>query len=142
MRGGMKWREWLCPEPARELPAERAIRIALRTAHIAAGGILLGGHFFGVEPARLMPWWRAAMATGAAFVAVELYGSGVWLVQGRGLLTLAKLALLALLPLFWKQRVWILLLVLGIGSIGSHMSSRFRHYSVAHGRLFNHKRRG
>jgi hypothetical protein len=138
----MSWKQTFCPEPARELPAERAIRIALRTAHIAAAGILLGGHFFGVEAGRLSPWWWATIGTGAAFVAVELYGSCVWLAQGRGLLTLAKLALLALLPLFWKQRVWILLLVLGIGSIGSHMPSRFRYYSVAHGRLFNHKRRG
>lgn len=132
----------LFPEPARELPGERALRIALRTAHIAAAGILLGGNFFGIEAGRLTPWLWATVGTGAAFVAVELYGSFVWLVQGRGLLTMAKLVLLALLPVFWEQRVWILLSALVIGSIGSHMPGRFRYYSLAHRRVFDHKRRG
>jgi hypothetical protein len=32
----------------------RAINILLRTAHIAAAGVLLGGHAFGVDPGRLL----------------------------------------------------------------------------------------
>jgi hypothetical protein len=135
-------KELLCPEPARELPGERAIRIALRTAHIGATGILLGGHFFSVDATRLLPWLWLAIGTGAVFVALELYGSCVWLAQGRGLLTLAKLALLAVVPVFWAQRIWLLLAAVVIGSVGSHMSSRLRYYSLIHRRVFNHKRRG
>lgn len=135
-------KQLLCPEPARSLPGERVIRIALRTAHLAAGGILFGGHFFDVEPQRLLPWLWLTVASGAVFVAVELYGSCVWLVQGRGLMILLKIILLAMVPLLWAQRMWLLLAVLVIGSIGSHMSSRFRHYSILHGRTFSHKPRG
>jgi hypothetical protein len=135
-------RRLLAPEPARELPGERAIRIGLRTAHIASTGILLGGHFFDVEASRLLPWLWLVVGTGAAFVAVELYGSCVWLAQGRGLLTGIKLILLLLVPWLWAQRVWLLLAVLIIGSVGSHMSSGWRYFSVVHGRVFNHKRRG
>jgi len=134
--------QYLAPEAPRELPGERAIRMALRTAHIATTGILIGGHFFGIESARLLPWLWAAVATGAAFIVVELYGSCIWLVQGRGLLTLAKLVLLALVPVFWAQRVWLLLAVVVIGSVGSHMPGRFRYYSVIHRRAFAHERRG
>jgi len=136
------FKERLCPEPARTLPAERGMRVILRTGHIMAAGILLGGHFFDVESKRLLPWLWLVIATGAMFVALELYGSGVWLVQGRGLMTLFKLVLLAMTPFFWEQRFWLLLAVLCVGSIGSHMSSRFRHYSLLHGRALAHKPRG
>jgi len=73
---------------------------------------------------------------------VELYGSCIWLVQGRGLLTFAKLALLALVPMFWAQRVWLLLAVVIIGSVGSHMPGLFRYYSVIHRGAIAHERRG
>jgi hypothetical protein len=138
----MSWKHIFCPEPSRELPGERGIRIALRTAHIAAAGILLGGHFFTVDATRLLPWLWLAIGTGAVFVALELYGSCVWLVQGRGLLTLLKLLLVALVPVFWTQRIWLLLAAVVIGSVGSHMSSRWRYHSVLHHRLFDHKKRG
>jgi len=82
----MNWRQILLPEPERELPAERAMRIGLRTAHIAVTGILLGGHVFGVDAARLVPWLWATLLTGGAFVAVELYGTCAWLAEVRGLL--------------------------------------------------------
>jgi hypothetical protein len=124
------------------LPGERGIRIALRTAHLAATGILLGGHVFSVEAARLLPWLWTAIGTGAAFIALELYGSCIWLVQGRGLFTLVKLTLLALVPVFWTQRVWLLFAAVVLGGIGSHMSSRWRYYSLAHGRIFAHQKRG
>ena len=50
----MDWlRRLLFPEPARELRHQRACNIAFRTVHIAATGILLGGHVFDVEQSRL-----------------------------------------------------------------------------------------
>lgn len=130
------------PDPPRALPAERVIRTALRTAHIAAFGILLGGHMFDVEAERLRLWLWLTIATGAAFVALELYGSFIWVQELRGCLTLCKLLLLCLVPFFWTRRIWLLLSVLVIGSVCSHMPGRYRYYSLWRGCQVGEERRG
>ena len=109
--------------------------IALRTAHLAAMGILLGGHAFDVPPSRLVValWWT--VGTGIALGAVEAGGRLLWFHQGRGLMTLAKLALVAVVPWFWDYRLPILLVVLALASVGSHMPARFRYYSFVYGKV-------
>jgi hypothetical protein len=108
----------------------RALNITLRTAHIAAMGILLGGHAFDIAPERLMICLWLTIGTGAALAAVESGFRLLWFHQGRGLVTLAKLTLLCAVPYAWDYRLVILLAVLVIASVGSHMSSRFRYFSV------------
>ncbi len=124
------------------MPGERAIRISLRTAHIATMAVLFGGHLFQVEPARLLIWLWLTIVTGAAFVAVELYGSCIWLIELRGALTMLKLVLVCVIPVFWTHRVWILLAVLVVGSVGSHMPGRLRYYSFLHKTSVGEPRRG
>lgn len=127
---------WLFPDQIRFLPASRAWSIALRTLHIAAFGMVLGGHAFAVEAGKLLPWMWVTILSGVGLMALELYSGGLyWLFLGKGISVLVKLALLLLIPLFWEQRVPLLLLVVVIASVGSHMPSRFRHYSVLHRRL-------
>ncbi len=117
------------------LRSARFWNIALRTAHLAATGILLGGHAFDVSRDRLLPALGWSVATGVAMVGLESGARGVWLVQGRGLLTLGKLGLLCTIPCFWNLRVPILLAVVALASIGSHMPARFRYYSILHGEV-------
>jgi len=113
----------------------RALNIALRTAHIAAMGVLLGGHAFDVAPERLVPSLWLTIGTGAAMIAVEAGPRLLWFHQGRGLMTLTKLALLCIVPLAWGQRLPILLAVVAIASVGAHMPARFRYYSVIRRRV-------
>ena len=109
----------------------RALNITLRTAHIAAMGVLLGGHAFDIAPERLKLSLWLTIGTGVALLAVEVAGPRLlWLHQGRGLMTLAKLVSICLVPLFWDYRLPLLLLVVVIASVGSHMSGRYRYYSV------------
>ena len=112
------------------LLSPRVWNIAMRTAHIAAMGILLGGHAFDVPKADLETshWW--CIATGIVLLALESGVGLLWFHQGRGLMTLAKMALIGLVPFFWDYRLPILLLVVVIASVGSHMPARFRYYSV------------
>ena len=109
--------------------------IALRTAHLAAMGILLGGHAFDVPPTRLYGALYWTVGTGIALGAVESAGRLLWFHQGRGLMTLAKLVLVALVPWFWEYRLPILLVVVALASVGSHMPARFRYYSVVYGKV-------
>ncbi len=122
-------RSLLFPDPPRRIPAHRAISIALRTAHLASFGTLLGGHVFDVDHSRLLPLLLATIATGAGLMALELASTCAWLFMGKGVAVLLKLLLLAMIPLFWEHRVSILLVVVVIASVGSHMPSRFRYYS-------------
>jgi len=110
----------------------RWLNIALRTAHIGAMGVLLGGHAFDVAPERLKMNLWLTIGTGLALAAIESGLRPLWLHQGRGVLTLAKLALLCAVLLAWDHRLPILLGVIVLGSVGSHMSGRFRYYSVVY----------
>ena len=61
----------------------RATNIAIRTAHIAAMGILLGGHAFNVPKADLVFSFWCCMGTGLALVASEAGPRLLWLHQRR-----------------------------------------------------------
>lgn len=135
-------RHLLFPEPPRKLPAERLIRMGLRTAHIGAFAVLLGGHVFDVDAERLRVALWLTVGTGAAFMALELLGSFTWLFEMRAWLMFLKLALLCLVPLFWEQRTWLLLVILVAGSACSHMPGRFRHYSLIQHRVIDDPRKG
>ena len=108
----------------------RWLNIALRTAHLGAMGVLLGGHAFDVSPERLKVNLWLTIGTGAVLAAVESGGRLLWLHQGRGLMTITKLALVCAVPLAWDYRLPILLAVVVLASVGSHMPGRFRYYSV------------
>jgi hypothetical protein len=122
------------PEQPRRLRHERWLNIAFRTAHLLTSGILLGGHVFDVGPDRLATWLVLTVLTGSALVLLELYRSGRWLFMLQGLLVMLKVALTALVLVWWEARVVLLSAVVLLGGLGSHMPSRLRHYSVLHGR--------
>ena len=110
----------------------RALNVACRTVHIAGFGLLLGGHAWAVEPGRLLGALWLTVASGLALVALECGASLRWLIEGRGVLVLVKLGLLLAVPFAWEQRLWLLLAVVVVASVGSHMPSRFRHVPVHH----------
>lgn len=119
----------LFPDPPRRVPAHRLLGVLLRTAHLLMVGTLLGGHTFDVDPQRLVPFLAGAIATGAAMMALELVCTCAWLGMGKGLAALLKLGLLLLVPVFWDQRLALLVAATIVAGIGSHMSARFRHGS-------------
>ncbi|MFQ5945940.1 MAG: hypothetical protein ACE5NC_06760 [Anaerolineae bacterium] len=129
-------RGWLFPTRGRLLPGARVWSVGLRTVHLAAFGILLGGHVFTVDPERLLPALWLTVLSGVGLIAVEVCGEGLyWLFLGKGIAVMVKLALLLAIPVFWEARVVLLLLVVTVASVSSHMSSRYRHYSLLHRRL-------
>jgi hypothetical protein len=125
----------LCPEPARRLGHGRAWNIAIRTGHIAATGILLGGHAFDIPPDRLRPVLWLVIATGSGLMALDSYKTLDWIHQAWGVLLLLKLVLLCSIPFAWGIRVPILLAVVVVASVESHMPARLRHYSFLHRRV-------
>ncbi len=113
----------------------RALNIGFRTAHLGAMGILLGGHAFDLAPERLVVSLWLTIGTGVALAATESGGRLLWFQQVRGLMTMAKLALLCTVLLAWDHRLPILLAVLVVASVGSHMPGRYRYYAVIRRRV-------
>ncbi|MBI4515591.1 MAG: hypothetical protein HY699_07225 [Deltaproteobacteria bacterium] len=130
---------WQQPRP---FPGVRAVRIALRTAHLLAFGALYGGHIYDVAPQRLSAALWATVATGAALMAVEMYRSPLWLMQVRGLAAMAKIVIVAAVAVNWELRVALLSAAVIIGGISSHMPGRLRYYSIAHGRVVGSQEAG
>lgn len=118
------------PADKRLLKGSRALSIALRTLHIIGFSVLLGGHWFNIPRAELLPWLHWSVLSGAGLLALELRAGLAWLWQLAGALTLAKLALLGLVPAFWEHSRVLLLLVVAAGSIGSHLPSSLRHFDL------------
>ncbi|MFQ5990010.1 MAG: hypothetical protein ACE5K9_08860 [Candidatus Methylomirabilales bacterium] len=129
-------RHWFFPEQIRFLPGARSWSITFRTLHLAAFGLLLGGHAFAVDPEKLLAYLWLTIVSGIGLIALEVYTQGLyWFFLGKGIMVLVKLGLLLAVPFLWEQRLALLLLVVGIASVGSHMPARFRHYSLLHGRV-------
>jgi len=126
----------LFPATPRHLTGSRAWSIAFRTLHLAAFGLLLGGHAFAVEADNLLPTLYLTILSGIGLIALEMYAVGLyWLFLGKGLMVLAKLGILLAVPFFWEQRLALLLVVMVVASVGSHMPARYRHYSLLHRRV-------
>ena len=117
----------------RHLPGRRWIRITLRTGHIVASSVLVGGHVFNLPAAELMLWLWATIATGVALIATDLYQSLLWLREVRGAAVMAKMALLLVIPVWWEARVPVLVAVIVIGSVVSHMPGRLRYWVIGRG---------
>lgn len=130
-------RDFFFPDPPRKLPCDRAWRVGIRTIHIAAMGVLLGGLAYQVPVSRLSIPVLATIASGLALLFLDLWKSLAFLYQGAGLAVLLKLILLGLGHVFPFALFPFYLVATAVASIGSHMSSRWRHYSVLHGRAMN-----
>jgi len=119
----------LFPDKPRDLPFRLSIRVLSRALHILAAGVLLGGHIFNQTEAILEPWLWTTVATGIIILITDLHSSLAILFEVRGMAILFKIILLLLIPLFWEERISLLVCVLLIGAISSHLPKRYRHKS-------------
>ncbi len=132
---------WLLA-PKTKLPAARWIRTSLRTVHIAAVCALYGGQLYGVEPERLAPSVLAVGLSGGIFALFEAWQAPIWLVQIRGVATMAKVGLLVAISVIGGFEIPLLTLALVIGSVSSHMPGRWRYHSLVHHRVVSPGEKG
>jgi hypothetical protein len=117
---------------ARSFPGIRWVRISLRSAHLVAMGLLVGGVAMGISPDGLAGAVWGTLLTGAAFVAIELYQSLIFLVQLKGLAVFVKFALLVLAMEVPSAALPAIIVAIIIGGISSHMPGKYRYYSIFH----------
>ena len=127
--GGSVFRILIPPEP-RSYWGQRWVKMIARSAHVIFSGIYLGALVFQVEPSTRWPWFLAAMLSGLLMVCLDLYESGGFLLQLRGLVLAFKLLVLAFLPMYGAAGVWVLAAIAFFSVISSHASASFRYYLI------------
>lgn len=122
---------WIFPESKRSLPGKRWLNITMRSFHLVGLLGVGGGVVFGLPLAEWQLFFWLMLVTGAIMILTELWTSGIWLVQLRGLATLTKLLLLLLIP-FTHFDVLVLVIVVLLSSFFAHAPASIRYYSVWH----------
>jgi hypothetical protein len=105
----------------------RLVNVGCRTLHLVGVSALFGGVLWGIPGERLGPALALTVASGAALLVAEALAGAEWLLEGRGLLVLAKLALLGAVPFAGPYAIGLLALALVVAAVGSHMPARLRH---------------
>ena len=125
------------PRHNRHFRGKRWLNIGLRTAHLLGVAGVGGALFGGVALAAWLPYLNLTLATGASLMALELWTSGIYLLQVRGQATLVKVALLAALPLAPGLEAAGVAVAIVISGVISHAPASVRYYSVLHGRVLD-----
>ncbi len=111
------------------LSLARTVGIVLRTAHLAAMSVLMGGAWYGLPSSALRAGLVATVLTGAALLASEASHSRHWVYQGRGLLVLAHVGAAGLVQVLGAG---VLMAALVVGAVGSHLPKSIRTWSLRH----------
>ena len=121
-------RTLLFPKNTRHIKHRRLILNVLRSAHLLAISILVGGVFFHIEKTLITPWLIATVVTGISMFLLDIYESGAALFEVRGASILLKTGLLLCIPLVESSSQFLLLLLVIIfSSFISHSTKRIRH---------------
>jgi hypothetical protein len=134
---------WLVPDPPRQLPGHRWLKIGLRAAHVLTTGILVGGVVFAGAAALRGAWFHAALLTGLALVALDSFESCAFWLQVRGVVVLGKLVLLGALPWLPAGQAPALAALVVVSVLSSHAPARMRYFLlVGRGRVTASDSRG
>lgn len=123
------FRALLFPETPRHLPWARPVQLLLRSVHIAAMAMILGGLPYGADFHALRLSILVTVASGVALFAIDLAKDAAFLVQGSGVAVLLKLGLLGGGLLQPTARLPWYLAATFVAAIGSHMPGAWRHFS-------------
>jgi len=111
-------------------PYARPIEVALRSVHIVSMALVLGGIPWGGTFETLRVPIIATLVSGVLLLAACLRWGCFNLTQGAGWAFLAKLGLLGLGNLFEGARLPLYMASALVASVGSHMTSSWRHFTL------------
>lgn len=104
----------------------RGLKISLRAAHVLGAGVFAGGVVLGVASEDLEGWLWLLVGAGAAVLVFDVLESPAFLVQTKGVVVLAKLAVLVSIVISGRGE-WLLAPILFASVVSSHAPSAVRH---------------
>jgi len=124
-------------ESAKSITRRRSLEIAVRTAHIGAMALLMGGRYFEAASTSLRPWLVLTVVTGAVLLASEASHSRHWIHQARGVIGLAHVGVAALIAIVPDRASIGLAAAMIVGSVGSHLPKTVRKWSLRDRRVLD-----
>ncbi|MDR0498626.1 MAG: hypothetical protein LBH03_02680 [Holophagales bacterium] len=112
--------------------SRRWASVLLRSIHISAMGVVLGGVFLGAvyETLNIAIWMT--VISGCLMMSMDIFKDPKILLQGSGLAVILKLILLAIGFFFLpEQRFGWYLSATFVASVGSHMPGALRHWDIS-----------
>lgn len=120
----------LFPKEPRHFAGQRWLKISLRSLHVLCAGVYLGAYVLDVGGEPRTRWFLATLFSGLFMLLVDLFESGAFLLQVRGLVVMLKLVLLMFISELGPIAVWALAFVAFFSVISSHASSGFRYFML------------
>lgn len=115
------------PENSRHFSGMRWVSIGLRTLHLV-GVVGMGGAFLQhIPPSVWLPYLWVTIISGVAMLLLEIWCSGVFIFQLRGIAILVKLLLLASLY-YLNIGAYVMVAVVVISGIISHAPGKIRYF--------------
>nr|WP_320012985.1 hypothetical protein [uncultured Desulfobulbus sp.] len=111
----------------------RWLNISTRTVHIAVMAILFGGCILDVPYGRLGLWHWLTIFSGLLLMFFEWMHDDRWWHRGKGLCIFVHVGLCLLIHVLTPMIKPLLWLILISGCVGSHMTRRYRHWSILEG---------
>ena len=124
----------LFPEHSRSFYGKRWFDISLRTIHLIGLLGVSGGVLFNAEQSLWYPYFLTTILSGVAMVLLSLWSNANWILQNRGLIIIAKVVILLLLPVLPGYEQYLLMIIVIMSGFSSHAPARFRYYSPIFGR--------
>lgn len=129
-----KLQRTLFPDQSRSVPAQRWIKISLRTLHLIGTAGLGGAYLYGAAAADWQVYFWLTISTGLAMALLECWSNAIWLLQVRGIAIVTKVLALLSISLLEGASLPLFLLVIVISGVVAHAPGGVRYYSPYHGR--------
>lgn len=127
----------LFPEKKRHIPAKRGLSLVLRTLHLIGIAGLAGAFLFALPAYQWQEFLWLTLASGGLMVAKEIYTDGIWLIQLRGQVIIAKVLMLSVSWFYFQvMDSWVYMLSIVLSGIISHGPGKLRYYSIWHGKVY------
>ena len=125
------------PPRYRGFTGRRWVSIGLRTAHLLGVTGLGGALVCGMAPEIWRPYLWLTVATGSLMLAIEVWGSAIYLIQLRGLAMIAKVLILGGSTLAAGTETAMSVVTVVLSGVVSHAPASIRYYSIFHRRVID-----
>ena len=118
----------------RQLPGQRWINIALRSAHLVGVTGIGGGFLLDVDDSFWMGYWWLAISTGVLLSLLYLWINPLWAIQLKGMAIIGKLVLLGIGVAVPDWRATMFVLVVLVSAFIAHAPGSVRGYRIGMGK--------
>lgn len=129
----MHLHDLLAPNPPRDFPGRRWLRVGFRSLHLLAIAGFVGGVVFGGPEPAVRGWLHAVLMTGGLLFATDLYRSCDCLRELRGAAMVGKLVLLGIAVAWPPVMLPVVVAIVLLSAVVSHMPSQYRHWVLGAG---------